>query len=208
MAPWGIFPPASNRLLAGLAVSVSIHLVVMLAVRPVTVAYAPPQPLRVEIQDVTPSADAASVTAVAQSEYSAPTTAAPAPAETGKPDPREQARNPRNGPDFGLATDRYYASNEVDVRAEPIGDTPLVYPQLAYQQRIAGKVLVSILINQFGDVDNVTVVKAEPQGVFEEAALNAARSVKFSPALRGGRAVKSKKLVEVNFDPYERIGTP
>lgn len=208
MSQWGNFPAASNRLLVGLAVSVSVHLLVMLAVRPVTVAYAPPQPLRVEIRDVTPAADAAAITA-SQSDFSAPAASAPAAPDAAKPDPREQAQEPHSGPDFGLATDRYYASNEVDVRAEPIGETPLlVYPRPAYQQRIAGKVVVSILISQLGNVDDVAVVKAEPAGVFEEAALSAARELKFSPALRAGRAVKSKKLVEVKFDPYERINTP
>jgi protein TonB len=107
-----------------------------------------------------------------------------------------------------LATDRYYLSSEVDVRAEPIGETNLIYPQIAFQQRLPGKVTVSILINQRGGVDDVAIAKAEPPGVFEESALNAVRALKFSPALRGGRAVKSKKLVEVNFDPYERIATP
>jgi protein TonB len=191
----------------GLALSVSVHLMLMLAVRPVTVAYVPLQPLRVEIRDVTPAADAASVTA-AQSDFSTPLAAAPAAAEMDKPDSREQAQDPVSGPDFGLATDRYYASSEVDVRAEPVGDMPLVYPRLAYQQRVAGKVVVSILINQRGSVDDVTIVKAEPPGVFEEAALSAAHVLKFSPALRTGRVVKSKKLVEVNFDPYENISVP
>jgi protein TonB len=207
MAPWGILPPASSRLLVGLALSVSAHLLLMLAVRPVTIAYAPPQALRVEIREVTPATDAASVTA-AQSDFSAPTAATPVAPEADKPDPREQARDPAGGPDFGLATDRYYTSSEVDVRAEPVGDMNLVYPRLAYQQRIPGKVTVSMLINQRGGVDDVAVVKAEPQGVFEDAALNATRALKFSPALRGGRAVKSKKLVEVSFDPYENISVP
>jgi TonB family protein len=207
LVPRDIFGPASNRLLVGLAVSVSVHLVVMLSVRPVTYAYVPPQPLHVDIRDVTPAADAPSATA-AESDHSAPAAGAPTAADTGRPDPREETSNPHGGPDFGLATDRYYASSEVDVRAEPIGETSLVYPQLAYQQRLPGKVTVSILINQRGGVDDVAVIKAAPPRVFEEAALNAARALKFSPALRGGRAVKSKKLVEVNFDPYERIATP
>lgn len=209
MHSWDVFPTASTRLLVGLAVSVSVHVAIMLAVRPVTYTSIPPQPLHVEIRDVTPApaADGASVTA-AQSDYLAPAAAPTKAADAGKPDSRETAQDPRGGPDLGLATDRYYLSSEVDVRAEPLGETNLIYPRIAYQQRLPGKVTVSILINQRGGVDDVAVVKAEPPGVFEDAALNASRALKFSPALRGGRAVKSKKIVEVNFDPYERIATP
>ena len=207
---WSIFPSASNRLLVGLAVSVTAHVAIVLAVRPVTYAYVPPQPLHVELRDVTPApaADAASSVAAAQSDYSAPLSAPARTTEPAKAESRETAADPRSGADLGLATDRYYLSSEVDVRAEPIGETNLVYPQLAYQQRLPGKVTVSILISQRGSVDEVSVVKAEPPGIFEQAALNAVRELKFSPALRGGRAVKSKKLVEVEFDPYERISHP
>jgi len=211
MNPWAIFPPPSNRLLVGFAISVSVHVAIGLAVRPVTYAYVPPQPLHVEIRDLTPAsskADAASSVTAAQSDYSAPLSAPTKASEPSKNESRETAPDPHTGADLGLATDRYYLSSEVDVRAEPIGETNLIYPQIAFQQRLPGKVTVSILINQRGGVDDVAIAKAEPPGVFEESALNAVRALKFSPALRGGRAVKSKKLVEVNFDPYERIATP
>jgi protein TonB len=207
---WNIFPSASNRLLVGLAISVSMHVAIVLAVRPVTYAYVPPQPLHVEIRDVTPAptVDGASSVAAAQSDYSALLSAPAKASEPSRTEARETAPDPHSGADLGLATDRYYLSSEVDVRAEPIGETNLVYPQSAYQQRLPGKVTVSILISQRGSVDEVAVVKADPPGIFEQAALSAARELKFSPALRGGRAVKSKKLVEVEFDPYERISHP
>jgi hypothetical protein len=47
------------------------------------------------------------------------------------------------------------------------------------------------------------VLSAEPEGEFEEAALAAARQLVYDPALRNGRPVKSEKLIEVTFDPYE-----
>jgi len=44
--------------------------------------------------------------------------------------------------------------------------------------------------------------------VFEEAALDAVRSLQFSPAMRFGQRVKSQKTIEVEFDPYASIHVP
>jgi len=55
----------------------------------------------------------------------------------------------------------------------------------------------------------VTVVGVEPRGFhFEEAALEAARALQFSPAMRYGNRVKSQKSLEVVFNPYESIHGP
>jgi TonB family protein len=65
-----------------------------------------------------------------------------------------------------------------------------------------------MLINERGGVDGITVLQAEPNGVFEAAALEAAQALAFSPAALAGRPVKSQKTLEVVFDPYESIATP
>jgi outer membrane biosynthesis protein TonB len=44
--------------------------------------------------------------------------------------------------------------------------------------------------------------------VFEDAALEAVRALKFLPAIKNGLPVKNRKTIEVNFDPYEKINTP
>jgi TonB family protein len=103
---------------------------------------------------------------------------------------------------------RYYTSREVDIRAEPMNDVQLVFPRLAYQNRTKGLVVLRILINERGAIDDLAVVESHPKGIFEEAALSATRTVKFSPAIRNGRTVKSQKTIEVAFDPYESIHIP
>ena len=104
--------------------------------------------------------------------------------------------------------EQYYTSREVDVRAEPLNDVQLVYPQLAYQKRMKGKVTLQIFINERGAIDQLLVVSAEPGGIFEEAALAATQALQFSAALKNGRMVKSQKFVEIVFDPYESIHIP
>jgi outer membrane biosynthesis protein TonB len=48
------------------------------------------------------------------------------------------------------------------------------------------------------------VVRADPKGLFEDAALEAFRSAKFSPGMVLGTPVKSQITVEVEFLPINR----
>jgi periplasmic protein TonB len=200
-------PGSTCRLTVGLALSLLTHMAAIMIVQPMAVDFIPARSLQVEIVGVSLAGE--SVTAIGDvAEFRAPASMKK-PVEPVKP---QAAANPSTmrtaGPDLGLAPDRYYTSREVDVRAEPINDVSLVYPQLAYQYRIKGMVVLKILISERGAVDDISVVEAEPWGVFEETALSATRALKFSPAIRNGRPVKSQKTVEVSFDPYESIHIP
>ena len=196
------------RLACGLALSLLAHLFLIAGVRPMTAVYAPPAPLQVDIrQSATapdaplsiPASDAVTVTGP-----DAPAVAAAIP----EPVRSVPGAVPGVRPDPRLPLERYYTSLELDVRAEPRNDPPLIYPQRAYQERTRGRVTLRILINQRGSLDEVTVLASEPRGVFEEAALDAVRSLQFSPAMRFGQRVKSQKTIEVEFDPYASIHVP
>ena len=197
-----LLPEASARsnraLAAGLAVSLAVHLLVVVSVRPISATLAPPGPLRVMIARESEQSELRDAPeAAAQASARAAEAAAPRPAGA-LPEPQG----------FGLPLDRYYTSRELDVRAEPVNQPPLIYPQQAYQARMRGKVTLRMLINERGGVDGITVLESEPHGVFEAAALQAAQALAFSPASLAGRPVKSQKTLEVVFDPYESIATP
>jgi TonB family protein len=99
--------------------------------------------------------------------------------------------------------DRYFTSRELDVPAVAREKAPLVYPEDPFMWKLSGKVRLRVFINEQGTVDRAVVVHAEPAGDFEEAALAAVRRLVYEPAIKGGRAVKSQKLIEVTFDPKE-----
>ncbi len=200
--------PASRRLLVGILVSVLAHSLGIIVVRPLAVAFPPARSLSVEIVG-TEEISEKSIVAAEQSEFSTEYARAQRPPEAPPPlVQRNTSDTPLEGLDVPIAPDRYYSSREVDVRAEPVNDIPLIYPQFAYQQRIKGVVLLRILINERGTVDDVGVIDSAPKGMFEEAALNAAQALKFSPAILRQRPVKSLKVVEVEFDPYQTIHVP
>lgn len=187
-----------------------VHILLLTAARPMTVADAPPQPLQVEIVNIAPGPEVSRITTATPADFQTPASHLPARAAV-QPAERPHhntAAEPVAGPDLRLVPDQYYTSRELDVRAEPLNDISLVYPQLAYQKRMRGMVVLRMLINERGGIDDVAVLESEPYGIFEEAAAGAARAMRFSPAIRNGRPVKSQKTVEVPFDPYESIRIP
>jgi protein TonB len=205
-----------RRLLVGLALSALAHLALIAGVRPMVAAYTPARPLEVHLQSAAPAPGALFTTSAA-SEVSANTSggsiadqAEAGPAVTAAVETRSPGTGPVpvTGPDVMFKPEQYYTSREVDVRAEPLNDVQLVYPQLAYQRRTKGKVTLQIFINERGAIDQLRVVSAEPGGIFEEAALAATQALQFSAALKNGRMVKSQKFVEIVFDPYESIHIP
>jgi protein TonB len=63
------------------------------------------------------------------------------------------------------------------------------YPAEAKAERIEGAVVVRYGVSLDGRVINARVESAEPEGIFEEAALAAVRSWRYNPALRDGEPV-------------------
>ncbi len=90
------------------------------------------------------------------------------------------------------------------MRAELLNDVDLVYPERALMFRVAGKVRLTLFINENGDVDEVTIIEAKPPDVFDRSAKEAALALKYKPAEKLGRPVKSRRTIEVTFDPYNR----
>lgn len=83
-----------------------------------------------------------------------------------------------------------------DTPPEPIGGwssiyKKVVYPEIAVRAGVEGVVYLKVLVNEQGGVDDAQVMK--PSGVdvgFEEAALQAARKIKWKPALQREHPVK------------------
>ena len=99
----------------------------------------------------------------------------------------------------------YFTAGTLDPGPKPLGDINPDYPARAGQQQ--GLVVLRLLINEQGVVDNVAVVRATPAGYFEESALDAFGKAQFSPGKLLGVAVKSQLTVEVEFMPINRGAT-
>ena len=194
-----------QRFGAGLLLSLAAHVLIVLGITTTPPRAAIPLPLQVELQRIEAPQTAPEVAAEPLTELAAEA-AAEAPREiAAPPDTPPPAVAPEAPVAVDLPLDKYFTARELDVRAEPINEVDLVYPVKAYEMRMHGRVVVRILINEDGAVDDVSVLEATPAGVFEEAALAATQALHFKPAQRYGRNVKSQKTIEVTFDPYESV---
>lgn len=84
----------------------------------------------------------------------------------------------------------------------PLAEIVPDYPEAAGNQQ--GSVVLRLFISERGEVDELLLLRAMPGGFFEEAALTAFASARFSPGMHNGRAVKSQMAVEVAFVPFNR----
>lgn len=79
--------------------------------------------------------------------------------------------------------------NEVDQPPRPIRTFPPQYPFIAKRDNITGRVLLRFVVDVDGNPKEAEVVKGEPEGVFDDAALKALERYKFKPAIKGGKPV-------------------
>jgi len=60
-----------------------------------------------------------------------------------------------------------------------------IYPEMARQAAVGGKIVVQFFVDKKGDVKRAKVIKADPKGLgFEDAAVEAVMQWKFTPALQ------------------------
>ena len=94
----------------------------------------------------------------------------------------------------GLSAYEYSALDQrpsVTRRADP------EYPAKARRMSVQGAVVVQLVVDATGQPRNCTVVRATPNGFFEEAALAAARQMRFVPGKIKGQPVNT--LVQLPF---------
>ena len=208
MLPGALFSKREYRTLRyGIAASVIAHILLISAIgaRPGWHTAPSTNALTVTLQDVSEATPATrpDTTAPAADIHSGT-----ASRESGLAD-TAQAPGAAGGPvELNLTVNKYFSARELDVRAEQLNEVTLVYPVKAYQQRLAGKVILRLYVSDRGELDRIDLVEASPPGIFEEAALEAARSLRFRPAMLNGHTVRSLKVIEVFFDPYEKINVP
>lgn len=95
------------------------------------------------------------------------------------------------------APPRYLPAEELDER--PLIRTQ-VQPAFPPDAPVAsGRVVLRLLISEAGAVDEAVAVQSDPPGVFDEAAMDAFASARFTPGRKDGHAVRSALKIELNF---------
>ena len=80
-----------------------------------------------------------------------------------------------------------------------VGLTKPEYPAVARRLRVQGDVVMRLSVDAGGKVTDVELVKGLARGGIDEAAIAAARTARFKPALRNGAPVASRYLLVIPF---------
>lgn len=92
----------------------------------------------------------------------------------------------------------YYAARHLDRYPELKAALELTFPAGAAAES-SGYVVLLVLIDAEGRVDDASVVQAAPEGIFDEEAKSALLRARFKPALKDGLAVRSRLVVHVTY---------
>jgi protein TonB len=70
------------------------------------------------------------------------------------------------------------------------GMAKVEYPEHALENYIQGYVILEFTVTKTGTTKDIKVVKADPPGVFEKAALKAGKNFRYHPKVVNGEAVE------------------
>jgi Gram-negative bacterial TonB protein C-terminal len=101
---------------------------------------------------------------------------------------------------LGLPVDaRYYTAKEVDIKATPLEMKTRLQTFDNFPLGRIATVKLRLFISEQGRIDSLEILHADR--LPDPALLRDFREVRFRPAERGGRPVKSQKVVEISFVP-------
>jgi periplasmic protein TonB len=124
---------------------------------------------------------------------------APVEASLRTPVPQE-VRPPAPERAVALADLAFHAAGDLDVYPAPLSPIVPSYPQDAKAAGLAGSVRLMVMLDEFGHVTEATILETRPEGLFDAAAIEAYRGALFSPAAINGRPVRSRLVIQVDFD--------
>lgn len=105
--------------------------------------------------------------------------------------------------DNAKQSEKIYLPNEVDVKLKIKEKVKGKYTEGAHRNCVNGKVLLKVIFKSSGKIGDIEVVEGLPEGL-SEAAVEAARKLKFEPAQKDGQKVSVLAKVEYDFD-FSRI---
>ena len=91
-----------------------------------------------------------------------------------------------------------YIGRDVDVKARLLTRPEPAYTEKAHHNKVEGVVILKAVLSNTGRVENIHVFASLPDGLTEQA-INAARKIKFVPAVKDGKSVSMWIQLEYHF---------
>ena len=99
------------------------------------------------------------------------------------------------------ASGNVFIGRQVDGKALLIMKPEPAYTDSARNKKITGTVVLKVIFASNGNVENILTTRALPEGLTERA-IEAARKIKFIPAMKDGKFVSMWMQLEYNFTLY------
>jgi TonB family protein len=95
---------------------------------------------------------------------------------------------------------------DVDVPPQTLVETKVTLPRAAARTPLSGYVILRVLVNEKGGVDDVAVLRgfSPPTSGVDEACIEAIKQRRYKPAMKGGQRVKTWFTVKLVFTPAAR----
>ncbi|MCD6225199.1 MAG: energy transducer TonB [Deltaproteobacteria bacterium] len=94
----------------------------------------------------------------------------------------------------------FYGIGEIDGTLVPIVQVQPVYPMRAKSMGIEGWVKIKFMVNRKGLVENIRIVRAVPEGVFEKCVKRCLSAWRFSPGTVEGETVNTQVITTIRFN--------
>lgn len=101
---------------------------------------------------------------------------------------------PGSGQTGGGGNGGLFRVGQLDGPLTVLAKTPPTYPPAAKRQNIEGWIKVKFVVDEHGQVGHISVLAAEPEGIFEQSVLRCVSNWRFKPSTVRGMVVKA--LVE------------
>ncbi len=92
-----------------------------------------------------------------------------------------------------------YMASELDAPLTALAKVPPIYPLRASRLGLQGWVKIRFTVTLDGGVENVEIIEADPQGVFENAVINCVSQWRFKPGTVEGVAVAAQARTTIRF---------
>jgi TonB family protein len=115
--------------------------------------------------------------------------------------PRHPGGGGPGGGGDGPDVNKIFNPREVTQKARIISKPEPQYTEEARRNQISGTVILRAVFSSSGQVTNIRAVNGLPFGLTEKA-IAAARQIRFTPAMKDGRAVSQYIQIEYNFNLY------
>ena len=105
------------------------------------------------------------------------------------------------GGDMGIGGGRSVEPMTASLRPNILYKEKAKYTEDARTNKITGTVVLNLVFNANGSISDIRIVRGLPDGL-SESAIEAAKKMRFSPAVKNGQAVSVRGNVEFNFTLY------